>query len=280
MAFSRFVGTTSIALGSRLFARNPRIKSRIKSGGALGRDTSVCAGRGVDHFGPNEANARTVDAFNDPSRGSIRNASSPMLKFRRPLPDESGHSFLLVLRRKQGMEGARLKPRALGQRHLLAVHDSCGYLDFARPGMQSRLAWPKAFDSHHARSPAFRRHRQPHRRGRGGRATGERGQGARRECARCRGHPHRCADRRRRPPAHPDNRRRRRHDPRRPRACGRASCDIQAARRGPSRHQHAGVPGRGFAVDRRGGAPRDHHAAQRTSRTPGRLRWTAARKQL
>ena len=66
----------------------PPDQVRIKSGGALGRDTSVCAGRGVDHFRPNEANARNVDAFNDPSRGSIRNASSPVLKFRRPLPDE------------------------------------------------------------------------------------------------------------------------------------------------------------------------------------------------
>src|SRR5256884_941672 len=58
----------------------------------------------------------------------------------------------------------------------------------------------------YSRTPALRRHRQPHRGGRGGGAAGERGQGTRGERARCRRDAHRDRDRWRRPPADPRQR--------------------------------------------------------------------------
>ena len=131
----------------------------------------------------------------------------------------------------------------------------------ARRPPSQRLDWRKScYEFAHARPPAQRSHRQPHRRRRGGRAAGERGQGAGRERARRRRDQDRDRHRRRRPPADPRHRRRRRHAARRPRARGRAPRHLEAHRRRPARHQDARLPRRGAAVDRLGRAARDHHA--------------------
>ena len=115
----------------------------------------------------------------------------------------------------------------------------------------------------HARPPALRSHRQPHRRRRGGRASGERGQGTGRERARCRRAPHRRAHRRRRAAADPRHRRRRGHEARRSGARGRTPCHIETRRRRSGVDPHAGFSRRGAAVDRFGGAAVDHDAARR-----------------
>ncbi len=126
----------------------------------------------------------------------------------------------------------------------------------------------------HARPPAPRTGRQPHRRRRGGRTARERGQGAGRERDRCRREPGRHLHRRRRPPAHRHHRRRRRHDRGRSCACGRAPRHLQARRRGPAADQDARLPRRGAALDRLGGAALDYHAPQERAACLGALgRW-------
>lgn len=118
----------------------------------------------------------------------------------------------------------------------------------------------------HARPPASRTARQPHRRRRSGRTPCERRQGTGRERDRRRREPDRRIHRRRRAAADRHHRRRRRHDAQRPRACGRSPRHLQARRRGPLAHPHARVPRRGAAVDRRGRQARHHHApCQRTA---------------
>ena len=130
----------------------------------------------------------------------------------------------------------------------------------------------------HARPPAQRSHRQPHRRRRGGRAACERGQGAGRERARRRRHQDRDRHRRRRPPPDPRHRRRRRHAARRSRARGRAPRHLEARRRRPARHQ-ARSASAARRCRRSASVARlvDHHAPRRASRMPGRSRSTAAR---
>ncbi len=53
-------------------------------------------------FWPKRSQRKNRRCIQRSGRGSIRNASSPMPKFRRPLLDESGHSFLLVLASRTG----------------------------------------------------------------------------------------------------------------------------------------------------------------------------------
>ncbi len=114
----------------------------------------------------------------------------------------------------------------------------------------------------HARPPAQRSHRQPHRRRRGGRAAGERGQGTGRERARRRRDQDRDRHRRRRPPPDPRHRRRR--------GMPRDDLALAVERHATSKLadddlldiQHARLPRRGAAVDRRGRAAFDHHAPQ------------------
>ena len=126
--------------------------------------------------------------------------------------------------------------------------------------MSPRADSPK--DPEHARPPAVRRHRQPHRRRRGGRAAGERRQGTGRERARRRRAQHRGRDRRRRAPPHPRHRRRRRHDARRPALAVERHATSKLPDDDLLRHPHARLSRRGAAVDRLGGAAGDHHAAR------------------
>ncbi|MEY9298488.1 hypothetical protein ABIF24_003119 [Bradyrhizobium elkanii] len=113
----------------------------------------------------------------------------------------------------------------------------------------------------HARPPASRTARQPHRRRRSGGTPRERGQGTGRERDRRRRQPDRRFHRWRRAAPNRHHRRWRRHDPRRPRACGRPSRHLQARRRRPAPHPHARLPRRGAALDRRGRKARHHDAS-------------------
>ena len=112
----------------------------------------------------------------------------------------------------------------------------------------------------HARPPAPRTDRQPHRRRRSGRASGERGQGTGGKRHRRRRQPGRHLHRWRRPAADRHHRRRQRHDPWRSGAVGRPPRHLQARRRGSVADPHAGISRRGAALDRRGGQARHHHA--------------------
>ena len=112
----------------------------------------------------------------------------------------------------------------------------------------------------HARPPAPRTDRQPHRRRRSGRTSCERGQGTGGKRHRRRRQPDRHLHRWRRPAADRHHRRRQRHDPWRSGAIGRPPRHLEARRRGSVADPHAGVSRRGAALDRRGGQTRHHHA--------------------
>ena len=74
----------SIALGSRLFARNPRIKSG-SSPGARSAGTRAFAQAAASTIFARTKPTQETSMHQRSGRGSIRNASSSMLKFRRPL---------------------------------------------------------------------------------------------------------------------------------------------------------------------------------------------------
>ena len=114
-----------------------------------------------------------------------------------------------------------------------------------------------------AHPPAVREHRQPHRRRRGDRAAGRRHQGTGGERAGRRRDADRRLPRRRRHRPAGGHRQRHRHVRRGTGAVRAAPRHLQADRRDAGAHHHAGVPRRGAALDRRGGAVADHLAAAR-----------------
>ncbi len=130
-----------------------------------------------------------------------------------------------------------------------------------RSGLQRRgLRIQGNGQSDHGGDPAARRRaHQPHRRRRGDRAPGERYQGTGGERHRRRRGPGGDRHRRRRQDADARDRRRPRHGGRRSEAGCRAALHLQARRRRPDADRHPGLPRRGAAFHRLGGAARHRH---------------------
>jgi len=113
----------------------PSMKRRvIREARAVPRRQMAHEGRhvaGGDAFG-----RRTPERFVGDDGRALRHGvpfpKLPVLEVRRPLLDEGGHAFLLVLAREDRMEDAALEADTLGQCHLVAAVDAL--LDHDRSG--------------------------------------------------------------------------------------------------------------------------------------------------
>ena len=126
-----------------------------------------------------EARERLVELIREAAvRPVPRRATKPTKASR----SEAARGQEAPLRHQEPARGASRRSNSGG---------SCGLLPRGAPHCADKFERRIRIRPPDARPPAFRDHRQPHRRRRGGRAAGERGQGTGRERARRRRAPHR-----------------------------------------------------------------------------------------